>query len=241
MSLTRDSRWGLVTVFDAKVYNCLFEEDSYNYSKLKEKTSGDPLVVLNTLKVSNITAEGPSLTITGGQNDDVLLKRGKKYRMEIQDALGRFNALEAFGMGKYDDSEGFVVNTEFGNALTIIGEGYVINNGIEEKVEFIVPKFIPDSIVNINLSASGDAAVFDLNGDIVSVKNEDSTKPNVFYVIRPMSANEYYKVTFVTDDNEVVGYGTVKKGEVPTPPEGYSLSAATPVDKNCIVEVTKQA
>lgn len=88
MALTTTTKFAAVTVFDAKVYKSLFVKedktiDAYDYTKI----TGNPVVTLDTLKVSNITAEGPGLTITGGKNDDVLVKRGKKYRMEIQDAL----------------------------------------------------------------------------------------------------------------------------------------------------------
>ena len=196
MALTNTTKFAAVTVFDAKVYKSLFIKedktiDTYDYTKI----TGNPEVTLDTLKVSNITAEGPSLTITGGKNDDVLVKRGKKYRMEIQDALGTFKALETFGMGKYDTStKEFKVTSEFAGELTIVGEGYLIDQAerTEEIVEFIVPRFIPDSIVNINLSSSGDASVFDLNGDILAIKDGSSTgsdsKPDIFYIIKPKIA-----------------------------------------------------
>lgn len=95
-------------------------------------------------------------------------------------------------MGNYDTStKEFKVTSEFAGELTIVGEGYLINQaeGTEEIVEFIVPRFIPDSIVNINLSSSGDASVFDLNGDILAIKDGSSTdsdpKPDIFYIIKP--------------------------------------------------------
>lgn len=200
MALNNTTKFAAVTVFDAKVYKNVDWTKGYTYSTITAlpettttTTTGPEFsVMLDTLKVSNITAEGPSLTITGGKNDDVLVKRGKKYRMEIQDALGTFKALETFGMGKFDtSSKEFKVTSEFAGELTIVGEGYLINQaeGTEEIVEFIVPRFIPDSIVNINLSSSGDASVFDLNGDILAIKDGSSTesdqKPDIFYIIKP--------------------------------------------------------
>ena len=203
MALQNNTKFAAVTVFDAIVYSGLFKDTNwvaaqYKYERISSAAgateNSKKLCTLNTLKVSNITAEGPSLTITGGKNDDVLLKRGKKYRAEIQDALGSFAALQAFGMGAYDATEGFKVTTEFGDELTIVGDGYLINkdDGKEVIVEFIIPRFIPDSIVNINLSSSGDATVFDLNGDILSVKDSTAGNPDIFYIIKPKTTTQLW-------------------------------------------------
>lgn len=240
MALTDITKFAAVTVFDAKIYkNIDWTDGKYNYNTIKGKVEE---FTLDTLKVSNITAEGPSLTITGGKNDDVLVKRGKKYRMEIQDALGTFKALETFGMGKYNSTDGFKVTSEFASELAIIGEGYLINQatGTEEIVEFIVPRFIPDSIVNINLSSSGDASVFDLNGDILAIKDPEEGNPDIFYIIKPKDATTYYTVTFATSDGTIVEKVKVEKDNKPTIPEGYTYSSTLPqITKDCVITVNK--
>ena len=181
--ITNNNQFALTTVFDAQVY--AFPE---TYNPIGNNPvyftvpSGDEnlLCTLNTLKVSNINAEGPTLTITGGRNDDTLLKSGKKYRLEMQDALGNFEALQAFGYGEIMD-DGFYVTPKFGQDLTIVGITEMIDRNSGERVEcqIVIPRFKPDSITNLSMDAGGDATVFDLNGDISSVKIEGGKE--VFY------------------------------------------------------------
>jgi hypothetical protein len=85
--------FGIVTVMNAMVF------DAPEVSVLKNMTAYDVLssypeggpgyrCTLDTLKVANVTQEGPTKTITGGQYSNPLVKFGKSARLEIQDALG---------------------------------------------------------------------------------------------------------------------------------------------------------
>lgn len=185
------NQFALTTVFDAYIY----EFDTTNYDPLGEKgakkyftaptgTSDENFkCTLDTLKVSNINAEGPTLTITGGRNDDTLLKSGKKYRIEMQDALGNLKALAAFGYGEIIGNNFYVTN-KFGADLTIIGTTQMIDKDSGDLVdcEIVIPRFKPDSITNLAMDAGGDATVFDLNGDISSVQiNTTGGVKDVFY------------------------------------------------------------
>jgi hypothetical protein len=182
--LLQGGQFALTTVFDAKVY--AFPAD---YDPLKSSPvfftvpSGEPKCTLDTLKVSNINAEGPTLTITGGRNDDTLLKRGKKYRLEMQDALGNFKALEAFGYGKVKENQ-FNITPDFAGDLTIVGITDMIDRTSGETIEceIVIPRFKADSITNLSMDAGGDATVFDLNGDISSVKLNATDE--VFYYFK---------------------------------------------------------
>lgn len=57
---------------------------------------GVPLCELKTLKVANVTEEGPTKTVTGGQYTNPLIKFGKTARFEMQEALGNAMAIQAF-------------------------------------------------------------------------------------------------------------------------------------------------
>ena len=175
------NNFALTTVFDAYVYKFDTSYDPLGGKYFTVPTGSENLLcTLDTLKVSNINAEGPTLTITGGRNDDTLLKSGKKYRVEMQDALGNFKALEAFGYGELGE-DAFYVTPKFGQDLTLIGITELIDKNSGERIEcqIVIPRFKPDSITNLSMDAGGDATVFDLNGDISSVKIEGGRE--VFY------------------------------------------------------------
>lgn len=67
-------RFGVVTVMDATIYDIV---------------TNKPVLFLDTLKLSNITAEGQEKTITGGRFADLLLTYnfGRSMNLEFQDAL----------------------------------------------------------------------------------------------------------------------------------------------------------
>lgn len=184
-------KWWMVTVFNARVF--AFPEN-YDGMQVENQfafgSEGTELCTLDTLKISNLNAEGPTLSITGGQDDNTLIKRGKKYRLEMQDALGSFKALEIFGLGKMDGTEtSFDVDDSFAGVVTIVGETYVIDQKSGENVPVYINiyQFLPDSIMNLTMDASAsDGSVFDLNGDIIAtvVKKDGEEKGRkMFYSI----------------------------------------------------------
>ena len=194
-------RFGVVTVMDKytadQICNILAEE-------AKKTTDHDAayLCKLDTLKTSNITEEGPTKTVTGGQNSSPLLKFGKTARLEMQDALGNAEALEALGgmTIEYEaKSEPNVLSSRFavhasdtyGGPKTLLGTSFFINqkNGAQVPVEILIYQFLPDSIFNLSQDAEGDATVFDINGDLISTKvalgdnSGNPIKKNLFYSI----------------------------------------------------------
>lgn len=165
-------------------------------------------VKLDTLKIANINQEGPSKTITGGQTGSALLKYGKTATIEIQDALGRAEALELLGGATI---ETFTANTtegiteghtkvihfgdQFGGPKPILGESFFIDqqSGKQVKVYILIYEMLPDSIFNLTQDAEGDATVFDMNGSLNSKEicigtdntTANDTTMNVFYSILP--------------------------------------------------------
>ena len=110
------SGFGVVTVMNARVFkqpieyvlgtgsgSSLVKADLKNMkvhdivNGLINKTEGTDYIKLDTLKIANINQDGPTKTITGGQTGSALLKYGKTATIEIQDALGRAEALELLG------------------------------------------------------------------------------------------------------------------------------------------------
>ena len=219
-------RFGVVTVMNAYVYEA-FGADTLRdmkavdvlktlqdeNGKMKEEsvTIGTETVnfqcKLDTLKIANVTIDGPSKTITGGQYANPLIKYGKTGRLEMQDALGNADAIEAlcggiiehFGSKNHTDeshSSGATDVLHFGSDFCgeklIVGDSFFVDtNGNQIKVKIIFYRFLPDSIFSLTQDSEGDATVFDMNGDLLTtdilVGNADGKDEvhGVFYSILP--------------------------------------------------------
>ena len=226
-------RFGVVTVMNAKVFDVaelgfdFASKDAYGiYNELKDvETKGVKgyRCTLDTLKIANVSIEGPSKTITGGQYSNPLIKFGKSARLEMQDALGNAEAVEALCGGVVEYKEGAAGDIiglhngeDFAGPKCIIGDSFFIDQrtGAQVKVAIIFYQFLPDSLFNLTQDAEGDATVFDMNGDLliteILVGQKEGTpnpKPHgVFYsIIDPNSdvASTGY-VKFTTGDNDTI-------------------------------------
>ena len=171
--------FGIVTVMNAKVY------DAPEASVLKGLTAygvydqyknAEYLCEIDTFKIANVTEEGPSKTVTGGQYSNPLIKFGKSARLEMQDALGRAEAIDALCGGIMETEGGVITGLHFGEDFVgpkmIIGDSFFIDRktGQQVKVKIIFYQFLPDSIFNLTQDAEGDATVFDMNGDLLTTE-----------------------------------------------------------------------
>lgn len=171
-------------------YTYAFNNENIKFSKLKVNEivalylMTTPVTQLKYLKTANVTQEGPTKTVTGGQNASPLIKYGKTSRLEIQDALGNAEAMEAL-MGTV--TEYFRVNkatestletgasdvihaaTTFAGPKAILGETFIIDSKTAAQIPcyIIFYDFLPDSLFNLTQDAEGDATVFDMNGDLI--------------------------------------------------------------------------
>ena len=176
--------FGVVTVMNADVYS--FDktlivnkrpEEILTTLETKKSTKAEPyLFTLDTLKVANVTVEGPSKTVSGGRYSNPLIKFGKTARLEMQDALGHIAAIERLcgGIAEYSgakngDCIGLHIGEDFNEPVTIIGDTFFISKETHQQVKakIIFYQFMPDSIFNLTQDAEGDAAVFDMNGDLL--------------------------------------------------------------------------
>lgn len=201
------SRFGVVTVMNAKVYENLVDATVKSPADyLKAATTEKLLCELDTLKIANVTIEGPSKTVTGGQYSNPLIKFGKSARLEMQDALGNAKVIDALcgGIAEYDTSTktnltGLHYGEDFSAPVTIIGDSFFIDQktGAQVPVKIIFYQFLPDSIFNLTQDAEGDATVFDMNGDLLttivklpSATDSKTINHGVFYSIVDGSSEE---------------------------------------------------
>lgn len=208
-------RFGIVTVMNAKIFDVKtlneqatpgtnsYFEDKTAYEIYAALTSNSPVVEplcrLDTLKVANVTIEGPSKTVSGGQYANPLIKFGKTARLEMQDALGNAEAIEYLcgGLVEYDvvdtstkDIVGLHNGSDFAGEKLILGDTFFIDQttGRQVKVAIIFYQFLPDSIFNLTQDAEGDATVFDMNGDLLTTdimvgSADGNVSHGVFYSI----------------------------------------------------------
>lgn len=209
-------RFGVVTVMNAEVHN--FSDIITETFKAGDKSAYDivkevlaetgtetkvrthkPLCVLDTLKVANVTQEGPTKTVTGGRYSNPLIKFGKSARLEMQDALGNAEAIEALcgGIVEYSDSAlsasarvGLHISEDFSGPKLILGDSFFIDQktGKQVKVKIVFYQFLPDSLFNLTQDAEGDATVFDMNGDLLTTEilvgtQDEEEVHGVFYSI----------------------------------------------------------
>lgn len=184
-------RFGIVTVMNAEIYRIADVKDHDAWEKMtapeiKASLEKDvqPICELKTLKIANVTEDGPSKSVTGGQFNNTLIKFGKTATIEIQDALGNAEALEALcgGLVEYN-ADPMTVPTakdlenkrialhftqDFSGPVAIVGDSFFIDylTGEQVPVTLLFYNVSPDSLFNLTQDAEGDASVFDMNGTL---------------------------------------------------------------------------
>lgn len=193
-------RFGVVTVMNAKVYDVVYNGTTPVTVDeiLAMYPEENALATLDTLKIANASQDGPDKTVTGGQYSNPLIKFGKSARLEMQDALGNNEALDALcGTISEYKTKAFTgrialhVGEQFAGPKCIIGDSFFIEqkSGAQVPVKIIFYQFLPDSLFNLTQDSEGDATVFDMNGDlmttVIKVGNNEGEliKTGVFYSI----------------------------------------------------------
>jgi hypothetical protein len=255
-------QFGAVTVMNAHIYaiddydfSAHTAQEIYEYFNAQKK-----LATLDTLKMANVTVEGPTKTVTGGQYSNPLIKFGKTARFEMQDALGRADALEAFGgvVNEYTDElygtiQAVHSTEDFTGAKLIMGESFFIDRTSGKQVDVILMFYqvLPDSIFNLTQDAEGDASVFDMNGDLLTTtilvpdKTGVNKKHGVFYSILPagevstpasydVAVDKDGKVTVTrTPSDSAVSYKYSTDGGL----TWAALDSTTTVANNAIIDI----
>ena len=230
-------RFGVVTVMNAKVYNVVY--NGTTPATVDEILAMYPeenaLATLDTLKIANVSQDGPDKTVTGGQYSNPLIKFGKSARLEMQDALGNNEALDALcGTVSEYNAAGFTgrialhVGEQFAGPKCIIGDSFFIEqkSGAQVPVKIIFYQFLPDSLFNLTQDPEGDATVFDMNGDlmttVIKVGNSEGEliKTGVFYSIVDGSSVE--PLYSIAEDGKI----TIKSGYTATL-DGSAVTSGT--------------
>ena len=241
--------FGIVTVMNVDVFDALsineyknktaYEVVEWAEKEKTEETDSKFLCTIDTLKVANVPQEGPSKTVTGGQFSNPLIKFGKSARLEMQDALGRAEAIEALGGGVVEYKNTDITALHFGEDFVgpklLVGDSFFIDqkSGQQVKVKVIFYQFLPDSIFNLTQDAEGDATVFDMNGDLLTtviLVGKDGTvnqEHGVYYsIIDPKEASVSY---FTINELGVI---TITKQDHTAILDGQKVDATTKLYAN---------
>ena len=247
-------RFGVVTVMNAKVFDVaelgfnFVDKDAYGiYNELKDvETKGVKgyRCTLDTLKIANVSIEGPSKTVTGGQYSNPLIKFGKSARLEMQDALGNAEAVEALCGGVVEYKEGAAGDIiglhngeDFAGPKCIIGDSFFIDQrtGAQVKVAIIFYQFLPDSLFNLTQDAEGDATVFDMNGDLLTTEILVGQKEGN----TPEPHGVFYSIIDPNSGAASTGYVTFTKGQDGTITVAAQNGAAVKVDDSDTLTIAK--
>lgn len=160
-------RYGVVTVMDAR------------FLSLDATTKNDVLLELDTLKISNITADGSNKEVRGGMLADLLLSYnyGRTVNVEITDALVSQHSLKQMWGGTLNED-----NIDFHNKITV-----TIPAGVEVDD---TPK-----IIFATTTASIDGVDVDL-------------KASKFHPYKPATTNEGYLNIYNKTTNEKLALTT---------------------------------
>ena len=220
-------RFGVVTVMNAKVYDVVYNgTDPKTVDEILAMYSEEKaLATLDTLKIANVSQDGPDKTVTGGQYSNPLIKFGKSARLEMQDALGNNEALDALcgTVSEYREKTlqtriALHVGEQFAGPKCIIGDSFFIEqkSGAQVPVKIIFYQFLPDSLFNLTQDSEGDATVFDMNGDLMTTvinvgdENGESINAGAFYSIIDAKTVSLYSVA--KEDGKI----TIKEGYTAT-------------------------
>ena len=230
-------RFGVVTVMNAKVYDVVYNGTTPATvdQVLAMYSEENALATLDTLKIANVSQDGPDKTVTGGQYSNPLIKFGKSARLEMQDALGNNEALDALcgTVSEYREQAletriALHVGEQFAGPKCIIGDSFFIEqkSGAQVPVKIIFYQFLPDSLFKLTQESEGDATVFDMNGDlmttVIKVGNSEGEliKTGVFYSIVDGSSVE--PLYSIAEDGKI----TIKSGYTATL-DGSAVTSGT--------------
>ena len=235
--------FGVVTVMNAKVYDApaasVFKGLTA-YGVYNQYKNAEYLCEIDTFKVANVTEEGPSKTVTGGQYSNPLIKFGKSARLEMQDALGRAEAIDALCGGITETEGGVITGLHFGEDFVgpkmIIGDSFFIDRktGQQVPVKIIFYQFLPDSIFNLTQDAEGDATVFDMNGDLLTTEILVGDKNE-----KPLVHGVFYSIIDETEVPEEGIYFTTSGGTKETPALTLTAKTGYKVNGESTIEIAK--
>jgi len=145
----------------------------------------EPIALLDSLTMSNITQEGPQKETRGGTAAQPIIRFRKTVRLEMEDVVITPKAMRAlFGATLYDEDGarldpetydpendtigGFGITDTFAKMLTLRGKTFVIDSttGDRRWIDILFKRFLPDSVLDMMMESEGDLGVVNVAGEL---------------------------------------------------------------------------
>lgn len=139
MALLTTDRFGFATVMKPKFF-----------TMTQDVNSDTPVLTLDSLRISNITQEGPTKTTRGGLYGETMLKYGKTMRLEMEDVIGRVDALQLLSGATFSSTPS-VPETKYFAYQTSGASDKTITLGV-----------VPLAITSVKLNYTGTTTAFTL-------------------------------------------------------------------------------
>lgn len=158
-----DIRFGIKEVADVKFYEITGEDDT------GVKHGDTPVLVLDTLKVSNIESTAEQTEARGGKGNAPLIiwDYGREITLTLEDALLSLETLALMFEGDVTNADKVItVNANtFPGTYYIEGTTYARNeiDGKDHLFTFTIPKAKVNSEVTLTMEAEGDPTVFSMS------------------------------------------------------------------------------
>lgn len=181
---------------------------------------------LDTLKISSISTEGPTKTATGGMAADTLLKYGKKFTIEMQDAMGRYETLsQLYGANLSTNKQILAITDRFPGEKTLVGTTFVVDQktGAKQPLRICIPIFNCDGIFNLTQDAEGDVTTFDLNGQVARFESDVDGEVDENGKYKVGTDNVFYFFATVKGMEEIMKNGYRETWDAEATTEGFKV------------------
>ena len=133
-------------------------------------TAGEPLFILDTLKVSTIENTAEQADARGGKGNAPLIiwDYGREITITLQDAVLSMETLSMMfenGVAASGDNEIVISANTFPGTYAVVGKTFArdVKDGKDHLFTWYVPKAKVNSEVTLTMEAEGDPTVFDMN------------------------------------------------------------------------------
>lgn len=145
---------------------------------------GNPLLILDTLKVSNLENTAENSDARGGRGNAPLISwdYGREINVALQDAILSEDSLALMFENNVVDADNVIhinANT-FPGVYTIVGKTYArdVNTGKDSIFTWYIPKAKVNSEVTLTMEAEGEPTIFDMNLRVL--RDSDGTMVKMF-------------------------------------------------------------
>ena len=168
MAYTAPERFGIKEVADVAFY-------ALNEQGLP---TGDPILIFDTLKVSNIEFTAEQAEARGGKGNAPLIiwDYGREATVTIEDALLSMDTLQAMFGDATNDTVVTINANKFPGTYTVVGQTYARDiDGTDHLFTFVIYKAKVQSEVTLTMEAEGDPTVFNMSLRVLRSEANEAT------------------------------------------------------------------